>query len=547
MKKITVLHAIIIVLHTTPFVHGGLAEDLLKEMTLEQKVGQLFFPQAYATPTAEQRAETEQLIRDQRVGGLLLVYGAHPEPFAALLKTYQGLARSSGNPPLLMTGDYEWGLSMRLENVVRFPRAMTLGALPDETLIRTVAQEIGRQCKAIGVHVNWAPVADVNSNPANPIIGTRSFGDNPDDVARKAQLFADGLRAAGVLACAKHFPGHGDTSVDSHFELPTLEHTRERFNTTELPPFEHLIKNQIPLVMVAHLLVREFDAEWPASLSRSVVTDLLKKELNFDGLVVTDGLKMKAVADNLSAAKMARHAFDAGNHIILQLINTPAGIEALVDGVRNNEIPEAEVGARALKILQAKEQLGLLTPPTGTAAFDLNRLNTKNARSLAQQAYAAAVTLVDPQNAFAPFSPDQPCSFMKIGGPKHSQLFVTLLKNLPSPIEYTLQANAKTGQIEQEASKVPADQPVVIGVFPPDPEYRALIGPRTQQLVSALTDAGKQAVVALCGSPYLLYNHWPKCPVIVAYEDAQNAQEAAARVLLGQQEALGKLPITLPE
>ncbi len=282
---------------------------------------------------------------------------------------------------------------MRLqEGVVTFPRAMTLGALSPENdyLIYELGKEIGRQCKLLGVHINFAPVADVNNNPHNPVINTRSFGDSPEKVARKAALYMKGLADAGILACGKHVPGHGDTDIDTHHGRCTISHSEERLRQVELAPFKHLIEMGIPALMTAHIDVPALSKEEsvPATLSYTILTQLLRKEFGFKGLIITDGLGMKGITDDFKLGDLEVKALKAGNDILLCPVDVPKAIESIKQAIRNGEIDEKEINIKVERILQTKR-----TVISDTPQFEKADLCTSYAQNLKKKLYRAATTI----------------------------------------------------------------------------------------------------------------------------------------------------------
>src|SRR5579871_4009939 len=290
--------------------------EQLQQLSEDQKIGQLFMVAAVCdeqmntdfmktAPYTMDKEHVENLITKHGIGGIIWLGNGTPHKQIERTQHYQKLSRI----PLLVAQDLEWGLSMRLksdegtQNVLRFPRAMTLGALTDDNLIYEVGNEIGRQAQQLGVHMNLAPVVDVNNNPENPIIHDRSFGDDPYAVARKSSAFMRGLRDGGIITCAKHFPGHGNTATDSHHALPFMTQSAEELEAVELVPFKQQIADGVAAVMVAHLEVPALEAQpkVPTSLSYAVVTQLLKQKLGFKGLVMPDGLGMRGITDHYNA------------------------------------------------------------------------------------------------------------------------------------------------------------------------------------------------------------------------------------------------------
>lgn len=353
-------------------VSGDWARATLKSLTLREKIGQLFMVAAISSPEQKEEALAssllkcpyrmdqeyiEYLIREYNVGGVIFLYKSTPEKQIDLTNRYQALSKT----PLLIGQDCEWGLSMRLEGAIQFPRNVYLGAMKNKQLIYALGNEIGRQCKAIGVHINFAPVVDVNTNPKNPVIGSRSFGDDPVHVAQAGLLMMRGLQDAGVMACAKHFPGHGDTSVDSHFALPVVPHDRERLNSVELVPFRCLIDAGVGAVMSAHIAVPALEKEAlrPSSLSYAVITQLLEKELHFQGLKITDGLGMQALTNHYAPGEIELQAFLAGNDILLCPLDVPKAVALIEHAIESGKFSIDELEKRVLKILKAKEWAGV--------------------------------------------------------------------------------------------------------------------------------------------------------------------------------------------
>lgn len=347
------------------------AQQTLASMTLREKIGQLFVVAAvscFEQPTEFLAVKLQEcpyqmdpdhilnMIENYHVGGVIFIFKSDPRTQIQFTERYQHCAKI----PLLIVQDCEWGLAMRLDKdpgkVVQYPRNKQLAEVADEQLIYQLGKEIGMQCAVLGIHMNLAPVADVHNNPQNQVIGSRSFGDDAQKVARLASLYARGLHDAGVLACAKHFPGHGDTDVDSHFALPVIAHDRTRLDAVELVPFKQLTAENIPAIMTAHIWVPalEKSARCSATMARSVVTDLLKTELQFQGLVITDGLGMRAVADQYAPGELELAAFLAGNDILLCPLDVPKAVELIEREIISGRVSEAELDARVLKILRAK-------------------------------------------------------------------------------------------------------------------------------------------------------------------------------------------------
>ncbi|MBL4939561.1 MAG: beta-N-acetylglucosaminidase, partial [Lutibacter sp.] len=331
-------------------------DSLLNNMTIDEKIGQLFMVQAYSNKDEKHRNFIESLIEKYHVGGLIFMQGT-PEKQALLNNNYQSISKI----PLLIGFDGEWGLNMRLKNTYRFPWNMTLGAIQNNKLIEDFGEQVGKHCKRLGIHINFAPVVDININPKNPIIGNRSFGENRENVTQKALAFIKGMQGQYVLANAKHFPGHGDTASDSHKALPILDFSFERLDSIELYPYKQLIKNNLMSVMVAHLSVKalEPNEELPTSLSYRVITSLLKEKLNFKGLILTDALNMKGAANYAKPGEIDLVAFIAGNDILLIPENVPAAVAKIKVALNEKIITEDRLDHSVRKILKAKFWAGL--------------------------------------------------------------------------------------------------------------------------------------------------------------------------------------------
>ncbi|RMF50414.1 MAG: hypothetical protein D6750_04865, partial [Bacteroidetes bacterium] len=320
----------------------------VSRLSLEEKIGQLLMVPAYSDPARSNRAQLERWIREYHLGGLIFMQGS-PTAQLRLTQAYQRLS----SIPLLLAMDAEWGPSMRLDSLPRFPSALTLAAVPQDSLVYHVARSIAYQCRRLGVHINFAPVADVNSNPQNPVIGFRAFGADPHRVTQLSLLFMHGLQEGGVAAVAKHFPGHGDTYEDSHYALPVLPHDSARLAAVELYPFRHLIDEGVTGIMVGHLLVPALDT-FTATVSRRVVTGLLRQKLGFRGLIFSDALNMKAVSLYFPPGELEVRALEAGVDVLLYVENVPVVFRAIHQAVLEGRLTEAEIDEKVERLFLLK-------------------------------------------------------------------------------------------------------------------------------------------------------------------------------------------------
>jgi beta-N-acetylhexosaminidase len=332
------------------------ADSVLELLTLDEKIGQLFMVSAYSNKSAKHEDYIAKLVKKYKIGGLMFLQGG-PKRQAKLTNYYQSISKI----PLMVALDAEWGVAMRLDSALRFPWQMTLGASSDSNLIYEMGTEIARQCKLIGVNINFAPVVDVNSNPNNPIINNRSFGEDYKKVSSLSLAYMQGLQDNNVLACAKHFPGHGDTDKDSHKTLPVINHSKYRLKKIELQPFDYLIKNGLGSIMTAHLFIPSLDnnENTPISLSENVVKGLLTEEMGFNGLKFTDGLNMKAVSDLYDPGELDVKALIAGNDIMLCSEDVPKAIKLIKKAINSGDISEQNINLKCKKILMAKSWMNL--------------------------------------------------------------------------------------------------------------------------------------------------------------------------------------------
>ena len=312
-------------------------DSIFNKLTLNQKIGQLFMVQVYSNKDRKHTSTIKKMIKKYEVGGLIFMQGT-PKKQVEMTNFFQ----SKSKIPLIIGFDGEWGLDMRLKNSYRYPWNMTLGAVQNNKLIEQFGEQLGKHCKRIGININFAPVVDINTNPKNPVIGNRSFGENKYNVTEKAIAFSKGMQSMGVLANAKHFPGHGDTSTDSHKTLPFLPFKLERLDSLELYPYKQLFKTNLTSIMVAHLNVPSLDPKpgIPTSLSYKVVTELLKEKMGFNGLILTDALTMKGAANYGKPGDIDLAAFIAGNDILLIPEDLKAAVNKIKKALKNNTITE---------------------------------------------------------------------------------------------------------------------------------------------------------------------------------------------------------------
>lgn len=504
-------------------------------MSVKERIGQLFVLAVDVNTSAKNKELIRKYVEEYKAGGLLFTSG-DAQKQAELTNYAQSLAKI----PLMITMDGEWGLAMRLKNTPKFPINMTLGAIHNDSLIYAYGKEMGRQCRRMGIQVNFAPVLDVNTNPRNPVIGRRSFGENPERVARKAIAYAKGLESEGVMSVGKHFPGHGDTSEDSHYTLPVVNHTRTHLEKNELLPFKRYIDSGLSGIMTGHLHVPALDntTNLPASLSPVIVDTLLQQELKFKGLTFTDALEMKGAS---SYPDQALVALSAGNDILLKPVIPGTQIERLEKALENNEIPHHLIEERCLKILRYKYILGLNKYKPVEIKGLIEDLNNPTAERIIRQLFARSVTLLENKENIIPLTDLEKRTFGAVSvGVKNKTSFQNILQNYTEVTPSLLYAGMKPTLINETIQGLSAFNTLIIGIYSDKKENVELVKQACE---------GKRPILVFFLSPYALNAYKDILTnaeaVVMAYENTPLAQEYAAELLFGGIEAKGKLPVNV--
>ena len=421
-------------------------DSVMDKLSFKEKVGQLFIYTIAPVDTKRNLELLREVIDTYKVGGLLFSGGKMQNQVELTNR-----AQRQAKVPLMITFDGEWGLAMRLRGMPVFPRNMVLGCIRDNKLLYEYGREVARQCRQIGVQVNFAPVADVNINPENPVINTRSFGEDPIQVADKVIAYASGLESGGVLSVCKHFPGHGDTDVDSHKALPVLPFTRERLDSVELYPFKEAIRAGLGGMMVGHLQVPVIEpiGGLPSSLSRNVVYDLLTDELAFKGLIFTDALAMKGVAGN---GNVSLQALKAGNDMVLSPRNLKEEIPAVLEAIEKGELTREDIESKCRKVLTYKYVLGLKKKSYVQLSGLEQRINSPQTRDLVRRLNLAAVTVLNNKNHILPLHTDkeQKIALLEVGDPGETNALAKQLSRYTSLARFSLRAN----QTEEENQRL---------------------------------------------------------------------------------------------
>ena len=522
------------------------ADSVFSTLSLDDRIGQLMMVAAYSNKDAKHEAEIEALVRERNIGGLIFFQGG-PLRQAHLTNRYQGAART----PLLLGMDLEWGLAMRLDSTIRFPRQMTLGALRDDALITEMGLEIARQMKRLGVHVSFSPVVDVNNNPANPVINDRSFGEDRETVARKGIAYMRGLQQGGVIATAKHFPGHGDTDSDSHYALPLIAHSRTRLDSMELYPFQRLVDEGLTAMMVGHLEVPALDSTkgQPSTLSKPIVSGLLEQELGFRGLVFTDALNMKGVANAEKPGEIELRALLAGNDVMLFPQDPVKAIERIRTAVASGELDRAVIDHKCLKVLRAKEWAGLdRNVQVRTEGLHAD-LNTTQSKLLRRNLYGAAITVLNDRNGMLPFTD---LGALKVAsvviGDSSGNGFQRNLQRFGAVSTFAVPKSMKRDSLTALLNQLERFDRVIVSIHGTTYRVAKDFGiPETAMDIVREIAARKSTVLCLFANPYRLtraYGAHYLASVVVAYEETDDTQDLVAQVIYGGRGANGQLPIT---
>lgn len=512
-------------------------DSVYQSMSMDQRLGQLFMVAAYSNKGLKHEQFIKNLIQKEHIGGLIFMQDNYNHQ-ADLTNEYQALSRV----PLLIGMDAEWDLSMRLKNTNKFPWAMTIGATNNREAVYEMGEKVAAHAHAMGVHFNFAPVVDVNVNPNNPIIGNRSFGSDPDNVADKAFYYMKGMQDRNVLASAKHFPGHGDTDKDSHKTLPTIPHSRERLEKVELKPFKRLVDDGVASIMVAHLNVPalEPNPNIPASLSKKIITDLLKNEWGFQGIIITDALNMKGVTSKYPNGLIDYMAFDAGNDILLFSQAVATGKAKIKKGLESGAIPPSRLEESVKKILMAKYFAGLSQPRKVVKTYLKDQLNDAESKALTHQLFEEAITLLKNENDILPIKniANKRFGWIKLKEGNGDTFYTYLQKYVP--IE---KIDVSKGVISSQISKY--DYIFISSHKSNASPYKSYkISTHSKGIISKVA-ALKPVIFTQFGSPYGLKNLNDNSikALLVGYQNHKDAQMIVPQIIFGAVAAKGKLPV----
>jgi len=525
------------------YTHSTWVDSIMKSLKPQERIGQLIWVSAYSNRGPEHRADILKAIEKWNIGGLVFFQG-DPLTQVKLMNEYQNAAKV----PLMGAIDAEWGLGMRLDNTISFPFQMALGAIEDNTLIYKMGKEVAQQIKRVGLHLNFAPVADVNNNPENPVINYRSFGEDKIKVAEKSIAYMQGMQDGGLITTAKHFPGHGDTSTDSHYDLPQINHSLERLNNLELYPFKELIKAGINGMMVAHLNIPALDPSGePSTLSKAIITDLLKDQLGFKGLIVTDAMEMKGVTKGNQPGVVDKKAVLAGNDVLELVQDVEKAITEIKKAIDKGIISQKVVDARVRKILAAKQWVKLNEYQDQPLTNLIEDIHNPQALLLERNLTEASLTVLKNEGDIIPLKRLDTLKIMSVSiGTDTKTKFQKTLDLYSEVAHFTLPMEASFEEVEAIQKKFPQYNLVIIGVHDDSPRPRNTIkfSESVQSFIQALPF--EKTLIAYFKNPYSidkLDNIENSLGLIAAYQDSKSAQDLTAQLIFGGIGANGRLPI----
>ncbi|MES2747753.1 MAG: glycoside hydrolase family 3 N-terminal domain-containing protein [Bacteroidota bacterium] len=526
------------------FFKGSITEDkwvdsVYNQMPLNERIGQLFMVAAYSNKDSVHVNSLDKLIKEYKIGGLIFFQGG-PMRQAKLTNRFQ----ANSKLPLFIGIDAEWGLNMRLDSTYKFPWNSTLGAIRDIKLIERVGEQMGKESKRMGIHFNFAPVLDINTNPKNPIIGHRSFGEDKKNVTEDAIALMTGVQNQGVFSTGKHFPGHGDTSTDSHHTLPTVSFSRERIENVELYPYKRMFDEGLESVMVAHLNVPSLEARenYPTSLSYNVVTDLLQNELKFNGLIFTDALNMKGASNFKKPGDIDLEAFLAGNDILLFAENVPVAVEKITDAYNHNIITEDRLAQSVKKILHYKFKSGLNHYKPIVMENLTSDINPVENNSLQYQLFENAITVLKNDKQIIPIKDlTKKIAYVKLGDDTNTSFSSTLNK-------YTQVTEVTSDNIDSLNVQLKNYDIVIVGFHKSDKAWKKHDFLDTELVWLQQIAKNNTVILDVFTKAYSLMpiaSFEDIEGVVVSYQNSDIAQEVSAEILFGAVDGKGKLPVSI--
>ncbi|TPE43098.1 glycoside hydrolase family 3 protein [Pontibacter mangrovi] len=523
-------------------------DSVFNTLTPEERIAQLIVIEAFSNKGPKYEADVMRLIKEYKVGGIIFFQGG-PVRQAKLTNRYQAASKV----PLWISMDAENGVGMRLDSAVEYPSQQMLGALAEDTLIYRLGEEVAQEFKRLGMHINFAPVADVNNNPDNPVISYRSFGENKYDVATKSMAYMRGMQDGGIMAVAKHFPGHGDTDVDSHYDLPVIPFSRQRLDSLELYPFRELVRHGLGGMMVAHMHVPQLDSttNLPSTLSKPIVTGLLKKQLNYNGLIFTDAMVMKGVTKYFEPGEAEARALMAGNDVLERLNSVPKAIAAVKKAIDKGQMTQEEIDRRCKRVLAAKQWLGLDKYKPVALENLYEDLNPPIADLINKRIAEGAITLLNNKKKMLPLrlTPRMRVATLAIGANRVTAFQRQVNQLTDKTDDYYISRKADAKETKKLWKKLKKYDVVLVALYGPSirPSNHLGYSKDAAKLVQQLARSNK-SVITLFNNAYTL-NQLPDIEesraLLLAYQGYFHAQAAAAEAIFGKVPTRGRLAVTV--
>ena len=535
----------------TPFVEtlnlpNRWVDSVFKKMTRNEKIGQLFMVRAHTNLGKKYADSVGLVIKKEHLGGVVFFQGG-PGRQASLTNKYQAVSKI----PLMIAMDAEWGLGMRLDSTISYPYQMTLGAIQDNALIYKMGQAIAKDFKRLGMHINFAPVMDVNNNPRNPVINFRSFGENKYNVSDKSIAYMKGMQDAGIFTTAKHFPGHGDTDVDSHYDLPQLNFTAGRLDSLEMYPFKKAFDAGLSGVMIAHMNIPALDntPNLPSTLSKPIVTDILKNKLNFDGLTFSDAMNMKGVVKFFPNGEADVKGLIAGMDVIELSENTVRAAKLIKKSIHQKRLRWADINIKVRRILEAKYWMGLnqLQPVNTNNVYQ--DLNQPAAQLLNQELSDAAITVLNDPKQF-PLRNDfvRKTAIISVGPKEITEFANNIKKEQPDATIIIIPKNVSLKELETVKTELKKYDQFILALHDTRLRPGGTIDYNNDLKLFIADISALNTITATFANPYTiagLPGLEKSKTILVGYQNSLEMQRSAAKVILGKLKANGKLPVTI--
>ncbi|WP_370634351.1 glycoside hydrolase family 3 protein [Pedobacter sp. Leaf132] len=520
-------------------------DSVFKKLNRREKIAQMFFVRAHTNLGQKYTDSVGLVIKKEQLGGVIFFQGG-PVRQAVATNAYQKVSRV----PLIVANDGEWGLGMRLDSTISYPYQMTLGAIQNKELLYKMGLEVAKDYKRLGMHMNLAPDADINNNAKNPVINYRSFGENKFNVAVKTGAYMKGMQDGGLLTTLKHFPGHGDTDVDSHYDLPQLTFSATRLDTLEIYPFRELIKQGASGVMIAHMNIPSLDntPNLPSTLSKPIVTGILKEKLGFKGLIISDAMDMKGVVKYFKGGEADLLGIIAGNDILELSENSDRAIHLVRRAIRQGRVDIKTIDASVRKILTAKYWAGLSQKDTVVTKGLIAGINRNASNALVQELANASVTMLKGKDYIKNLIPIRRTAIVSIGVPSVTRFQKEVAKGFYNSVYYVLDKNASATQISNVAREIAAFDQVIVGIHDSRarPANNIQLNAGVKSFIKDLST--RNTVFALFANPYNLAG-LPGLEnskgLIIGYQKEDYMQVSAAAVINNRLVPTGKLPVSI--